>query len=180
MRPYPGGKHSLREGDRRHSAGFTLAELVGTMLIVGILSGVSVLSLNGLSASQQNVAATRVRTAMIFAQEWAMGSSNDTWVDFDLSGDLVSVYVEDPSNPGKSGRLTMTDPLSRGAMTIQLGSAGVGLESASFGTTTELQFDAEGMPHDGSGGALSSDGTISVTGGIVVRVTRNTGLVTID
>jgi type II secretory pathway pseudopilin PulG len=180
MRPYPAGKRRTRNGARPRSAGFTLAELVGTMLVVAILSGVSVLSLNGLSGSQQNVAATRVRTALIFAQEWAMGSSNDTWVNFDVAGDLVSVYVEDPSNPGKASRLTMPDPLTRRAMTVQLGSSGVGLESASFGVLTEVQFDAAGVPHDGNGTLLASDGTVGVTGSLTVRVTKNTGLITID
>ncbi len=109
-----------------------------------------------------------------------MGSSLDTWVGFDAGGDLVSVYVEDPANPGKAGRLAMPDPLTRDAMILVLGSDGAGLESASFGLTTEVQFDDNGIPHDGNGTALSSDGTVTVTGGNVIRVTKTTGLVTID
>ncbi|MFT5052293.1 MAG: prepilin-type N-terminal cleavage/methylation domain-containing protein [Chlamydiales bacterium] len=180
MRSTPWHEHRTRRTKRSLAAGFTLVELVVTMLVVAILSGASVLSLSGLAATQQNVAASRVRTAMIFAQEWAMGSSNDTWVSFDLGADLVSVFVDDPSNPGKAGRLAMIDPLTRGAMTVQLGGAGVGLEAASFGSTTEVQFDADGAPFDADGSTLSADGTVSVTGGIVLRVTRNTGLVTVD
>ncbi len=109
-----------------------------------------------------------------------MGSSNATWVSFDTGSDLVSLYVEDPANPGKAGRVTLADPLTRGPMTLQLGTDGVGLESAAFGATAEVQFDSLGTPHDGNGTNLASDGTVSITGGTTVRVSRETGLVSVD
>ena len=79
-----------------------------------------------------------------------------------------------------AGRLTLTDPLRRSPLTLQLGASGVGLVSASIGATTEVQFDASGTPYDADGTLLSADGTIGVSGGRTVRVTRNTGLITID
>ncbi len=109
-----------------------------------------------------------------------MGSNNDTWVAFDVATDLVSVFVEDPNNPGKANRLPMTDPLTRSAMSLQLGADGAGIESADLGGTTEVQFDSLGIPYDTNAVPLSADGTIGVTGGGTVRVTRNTGLVTVD
>ena len=131
--------------------GFTLIELVVSMSVLALLAGVAVASLSGLATSRQNVAASRIRTTLIYAQEWAMGSANDTWVTFDVSNDLVSVFVEDPANPGKASRLTMTDPLTRAAMTLQLGTDGVGITSASIGiddtskvstkTTTTVAMD---------------------------------------
>jgi prepilin-type N-terminal cleavage/methylation domain-containing protein len=160
--------------------GFTLTELALTLVVVAILSGMAVTSLSGLASARQNVAATRVRTALVHAQEWAMGSHNKTWVAFDAASDLVSVYVEDPSNPGKANRLALSDPLTRSAMTIQLGSDGVGIDSASFGGTVEVQFDPAGSPSDANGNALAADGTVGVSGGGTIRVTRNTGLVTVD
>ena len=65
-------------------------------------------------------------------------------------------------------------------MTRQLGAGGIGIESADFGGTTEVQFDSMGTPYDTNGVILAADGTIGVTGGGTVRVTRNTGLITID
>ncbi|MHC4822485.1 MAG: hypothetical protein ACYTEP_00525 [Planctomycetota bacterium] len=126
------------------------------------------------------MAATRVRTVLIHAQLWAMGSSNDTWVSFNTGTDLVSVYVEDPANPGKANRIALLDPLTRKAMTLQLGLDQAGLESAVFGLTTEVQFDSLGIPYDADGNLLTTDGTVGVTGNITVRVTKNTGLITVD
>jgi len=165
---------------RSRVTGFTLTELALTLVVIGILSGVAVTSLSGLAAARQDVAATRVRNALVYAQEWALGSHNNTWVAFEAASDRVTLYVEDPSNPGKANRLALDDPLTRSPMTLQLGSDGVGIESASFGGTVEVQFDPSGSPRDADGSLLVADGTVGVTGGRTVRVTRQTGLVTVD
>jgi prepilin-type N-terminal cleavage/methylation domain-containing protein len=169
-------------GDRSASArlGFTLTELVTTLTVVLLLAVMAVPSLSGLAGARENVAAIRVRTVLAFAQEWASASGNATWVAFDTAADRATVYVENPSNPGKANRLAMTDPLTRSAMVLQLGESGVGLESADFGGTVEVHFDSLGRPRDANGVLLSADGTVGITGGGVVRVTRNTGLVTVD
>ena len=104
---------------RPQATGFTLTELALTLVVVAILSGVAATSLSGLASARQNVAATRIRTALVYAQEWARGSHNKTWVAFDVASDLISVFVENPSNPGKANRLTLSDPLTRSAMTLQ-------------------------------------------------------------
>src|SRR5580765_1303479 len=128
------------------------------MVVVALLSGMAVTSLSGIVSARQHVAATRVRTALVHAQEWAMGSHNKTWVAFDTPSDLVSVFVENPGNPGKANRLALSDPLTRSAMTIQLGSDGVGIDTASFGRTVEVQFDPSGSPADANGNSLAVDG----------------------
>ena len=166
--------------DRSVVNGFTLIELTMILVVVSVLAGMAVTSLSSFTSSRQNVAAARIRTALVFAQEWALGTGNDTWAAFDVGSDLVSLYVEDPGNPGKANRLTLTSPLTRSAMTLQLGDSGVGLASVSMGGTTEVQFDSSGIPYDTNGVILSADGTVGVTGGGTVRVTKNTGLVTVD
>lgn len=163
-----------------HGAGFTLTELTLALIVVSILSGMAVTSLSGLESARQNVAATRVRTALVYAQEWARGSHNATWVAFDASSDLVALYVENPANPGRANRLALSDPLTRSPMTIQLGSDGVGIESVSFGRTTEVRFDPSGAPCNAIGSLLAADGTVGLTGGLTIRVTKNTGLVSVD
>lgn len=185
MSPLPLARYrrdAPREGSRSApgARGFTLIELTLILIAIPILSVVSVTSLSGLTTSRQNVAATQVRTALIYAQQWAIGSGNDTWVLFDAATDLVSVFVEDPANPGKANRLEMPDPLTRQPMTLQLGVDGAGIESVSIGSTSEVQFDALGVPYDANASLLTADGTVGVTGGLTVRITRNTGLITID
>ena len=150
------------------------------LTVIGLLSGLAVGSLDGLQGSRQDIAATRVRSMLVYAQGWARDSGNDTWVAFDTGANLVSAFVEDPANPGSANRLTLADPLDRKAMTLALGSDGVGLTSVSFGGTDEVHFDELGAPHDELGSALAADGTVVLSGSRTVRVTRNTGLVTID
>jgi len=165
---------------QQRSSGFTLTELAMVVVVVALLSGMAATSVSGIASARQNIAAVRIRTALVHAQEWSMGSHNKTWVAFDTGGDLVSVFVENPANPGKANRLALSDPLTRSAMTVQLGSDGVGIDTAAFGGTSEVQFDASGNPADANGNALVSDGTVGVTGGGTIRVTRGTGLVTVD
>ena len=97
-----------------------------------------------------------------------------------MSNDRLSVFVEDPTNPGKANRLSLLDPLTRSAMTIQVGHGATELQSASLGSTNEVQFDAFGVPYNANGVELTTDGTIGITGGLVVRITATTGLVTIE
>lgn len=170
----------MRFSRRGGRGGFTLTELASVMAVIVILGGMAVSSLGGLADSRRDVAATRIRTVLVYAQEWAMGSSNDTWVVLDAGTDSVTVYVEDPANPGKAGRVALADPLTRGDMTLQLGDSGVGIASVSIGGTSEVQFDALGAPYDASGTALAADGTITVTAGPTVRITKGTGLIVVD
>lgn len=164
----------------RPSSGFTLIELVVVVSLVGVMAAVAGPSLNNLASSQQALGASRVRTVLVFAQQTAMASNLDTWVSFDTSTEQVSAYVEDPDNPGKANRLAMTDPLSLSDLVLQLSDTGPGLSSADFNSTTEVQFDQSGRPFDADGTALSSDGTVGIDGEQTVRVTKTTGLVTID
>ncbi|MGB0951609.1 MAG: pilus assembly FimT family protein [Planctomycetota bacterium] len=160
--------------------GFSLVELMLMLTVIGILSGVAVASLNGLTSSQQDVAAARVRSAVIHAQLWAISTGDSTWVQFDAGSDLVRLYCEDEGNPGKANRVAMLDPLTRSAMEIHLGNDSSGITSVDFDTTAEVQFDAQGLPYDADGALLTSDGVVGFTGGATLRVTRNTGYIKLD
>lgn len=165
---------------RRSAAGFTLTELTLVMAVLATLAGMAMASLGWVASAAESVALARIRSALVFAQEWAQGTSHSTWVAFDVAADTVSVYVEDPANPGKANRLSMMDPLTRSPMELTLGAYGVGIDSALLGAGAEVEFDGEGAPRDAAGAPWGADGTVVVTGGGTVRVTRGTGLVTID
>jgi hypothetical protein len=150
------------------------------MVILAVLAGFGWASLGGLLGARQDLAAVRIRTALTHAQERAMVSNLDTWAVFDTAADNVSLFMEDPDNLGKAGRLRMPDPLTKAVMVVQFGEGGVGLAAAGFNLTTEVRFDQLGIPYDANDVQLPADGTVTLDGGQIIRVTRNTGLVTID
>ena len=159
------------------SSGFTLVELIAVLTLVTLLAGTSVVSLKWLGSLRQNVAVARVKNLLVFAQKWAIGSGNHTWVEFDLASEVAAVFVEDPLNPGKSNRLIMQDPLTRGPMKVQLGSGRAAVESVDMGGTPEVEFDSDGAPRDAFGDPLRRDGIVEFQGGVLLHVTRSTGLI---
>ena len=165
-------------GPRR--AGFTLAELVVVVTLVGVLAGVAVPTLSHLGGMRGGMVAVRLRSVVAFAQEWAMGTERSTWVVFDPDSDAIAAFVEDPASPGAAGRMPLRDPLTLADLLLDLRAEGVDLVSADFGGTTELEFDAAGAPRDANRAALAADGTAALAGGVTVRVTRNTGLATVE
>lgn len=165
---------------RPSAAGFTLLELVVVVAVVGVMAAVAGPTLTRLGAARREFLATRVRNVLIYAQETAMTSDVDTWVVFDVDGGSVSAFVEDPDNPGRAGRLALVDPLTRDDLVLDLGDAGSSLTAADFASGDEVQFDQDGAPRGLDGSLLTSDGTVEVGGATTLRVTRNTGLVTVD
>jgi Tfp pilus assembly protein FimT len=150
------------------------------LVVLAVLAGMAVPALGWLVSAGENVAATRVRTTLVYSQEWALSTGDRTWVEFDTTNEVVSVYAEDPANRGRANRRPLTDPLSRAPMTVPLGAQGVGIAAVDMGGTNEVEFDAEGRPRDASGALLTADGTVTLTGSGTIRVTRNTGLITVD
>lgn len=165
---------------RRRVRGFTLVELAFVLVVLTILAGVSVPALGWLQSARTNVVATRIRSALVLAQQWALGAGDRTWVAFDAANDLVSVHVEDRANPGRTNRLILPDPLTRAPMTLAVGAPGTAIVAVDMGGTAEVEFDALGAPRDATGAALTTDGVVTLSGGARVRVSRGTGLVTVD
>lgn len=163
----------------RASRAFTLIELVAIVAVVGVLAVAAGPSLSGLESTRQDLHAARVQRVLRFAQLTAMSSDLDTWVAFDTSTDTVTAYVEDAENLGKANRLALSDPLTREDLILDL-DAGLGFSAVDMNATTEVRFDQDGAPYDSDGTALPADGTVTMDGGETIRVTKTTGLVTID
>ncbi len=150
------------------------------LTVVSILAGLAVPSLSWLGSARQNIAGTRVRAALVFAQQWALSTGDSCWAEVDIAQERLSVYVEQRDQPGIAQRVAMKDPLTRAPMVVQLGIDSVVFEAVDIGGGEVIRFDAAGIPHDASGSPLTADGTVDLTGGIRIRVAHGTGLVTVD
>ncbi len=148
----------------RTRAGFTLFELVVSILVLSLL-GTFALQAAHVADDRESLSAERLAQDLRYAQTWAMMSHNKTWVAFDTAANRYTVYVEDPANPGRAGRLTLTDPLTQAGFQVSLGdneAAGTVLSSPSFAGQVEVEFDRNGLAYDGYDVALSSNGSVRI------------------
>lgn len=164
----------------RKRSGFTLIELVTVTTILGIVAiAVGGPTLAYLSSMRSQTAASRLRSDIRYAQRYAMSSRLRTWVDFNVSGDSYELFAEDPTNPGKANRQSLIQPLTRTTGPVQFGSGdfpNVGIASANINSTTELEFDSFGMPYDGNGVVLTSDGQVTLTDAVTLTIHEVSGL----
>ncbi len=153
------------------------------MVVIVVMSAVAIPSLSALNDSKDGLASSRVLSALRHAQALAMATNRLTWVVFDTGTDTVSVYAEDPANPGKANRLAATDPLTRGAMSVVLNADafdGVSITAVSINGTVEVQFDTLGRPYDTNGVLLAANGTVDLSSGDTITITKVTGLVDVN
>ena len=153
---------------------FTLIELITVIVILGIV-GVAVggPTLSYLDAMRSSAAASRLSSDIRYVQRLALGSGLRTWVSVDAANDRYSLFIEDAANPGKTNRVAVVNPLDLTTSAIQFGSgpyANVAISSVDFNSTAELEFDSFGAPYDANGTALSTPGTVVLSGSVAVQV----------
>lgn len=152
------------------------------LTVTGILAATAIPVLRYSGAVRSSSAANQLVSHLRYAQLQAMATYRTTWVVFDVNNDSYSVWIEDPSNPGKAGRVALVDPLSRDSLEVQLDAApwsGVRITAASFNSTAEVEYDSFGEPRDASSTALSTVGTVTLNDGSTIEVAPQTGAVEI-
>ena len=170
-------------GPRSRTASFTVIELVVTLTIVAILAATAIPKLADLGTRRLAPASWRLATHIRFARNLAMTACRRTWVEFNVSANSYSVYIEDPDTPGRAARISATHPETGGDFNVSLNSGdfdGIEVDTAGFGGRAEVEFDWLGRPYNGMGALLASDGTVVLgSGGATntVRVVAETGMV---
>lgn len=155
-----------------------MVAVIVLVAVIGIVAGGPTLA--HVASVRTRSAAGRIVSDLRFAQRHAMSARLRTWVAFDASNESYRLYVENPSNPGKAGRVGLMHPLDQTTNAIQLGAApftGVGIASVAINSGSEVEFDSFGRPHDSAGAALSSTGTLTLTGGVVITLHPVSGFV---
>lgn len=157
--------------------GFTLIELVITLLVIGIISIVLVTDfISSYSAIKLEAARWKLKSDLLYAQSLAVTQQVRHGVVFYPAQDAYCVYRQGVGtivkNPLTAANFTVsyaTDPDLKG---VNLVSTGFGLP-----TTDRVEFDPFGTPSDGTAN-LTSDGTVTLAyagSSGTVTVNRNTG-----
>jgi prepilin-type N-terminal cleavage/methylation domain-containing protein len=172
----------MRNTRRRPTrSAFTLIELVTVITILGIVAlTVGGPVLTSIDEVRSQAAASRLVGDVRYMQRTALSSGLRAWVVFNSSSNNYRLYIEDPSNPGKAGRLPITHPLDQTTDPVQFGTgpfANVSLTSVDIDSTSELEFDSIGLPYDGNGQALAGTGTVRLSSGATINVYPVSGLV---
>lgn len=159
--------------------GFTLHELVSVMVLLAILAAASVPAIGGLESRRQRMAANAAAETIAFARQVAVASGARTWVAFDVDDDLIRLYREDGSDPGRDGRVLMIDPALQAAFEQDLGAGayrGGGLDAIEIGVDSiEIGFDYLGRPLLEDETRMTTDALITLNGGHLVVVKGHTG-----
>ncbi|MBC8402081.1 MAG: prepilin-type N-terminal cleavage/methylation domain-containing protein [Candidatus Marinimicrobia bacterium] len=147
--------------------GFTLTEVIITLVILGILVVVGVPIVMNLLLSMRIHTAAEVMVSDINAARSIASTTHDSiWVVFDTGTEEYSIY----KGSSVSTRILIKNPMTQSDWIVTLQDPkykGADIISASFGSSSELLFD--------QWGDATSGGTIILNNELTVQVTELTG-----
>jgi Tfp pilus assembly protein FimT len=158
-----------------------LIEMAAVLVVIAIVAVVSFPKLSSLGTTRNRYAAQQLFRDVTFARARAIATGKPTYVVFATASSTYTLLAEDPANPGRANAQAMTDPSSGGAFVRSFGSgeySGVSMISAVFDAGAEVGFDWNGKPLNSTQTSLAATGTVTLSGGNLVQVQSNGGLVT--
>ena len=126
----------------RQAQGFTLAEIMVVVAIVGIAAAMVVPMIGDTSDIQAASAARMLMSDLEYAQGRAMVTQSPVTVAFDT--DAGSYLLRD------AGGTTLTHPVTHNPFAVSLAASGMGdtaLSQVNFGGVAAVTFDALGAPN---------------------------------
>lgn len=162
---------------RTSGRGFTLIEVIAVIVVTAIVGVSAIASMSSSMTTRQKLAARTLARDLAYLRERAISTNTTSWVNFSVSADIYTFLADNPSAPGYSGALALTDPATGRPFIGRWNTgefAGVDLSGA---TTASLGFDWMGRPVSTSGSALSGVVTISGSGGRTVTIQPESGLI---
>lgn len=169
----------------RAHRGFTLIEAITVIVIAGILAASAVPAFSVLAESRRHGAAAEIARRLTTARDAAVGTGRPTGLRY--THDTGSFMLIEIASTGAAPTPAL-GPLGTpdGGVAIPEQFAGVTVTAVQRGDGTtgdgDTWFSSTGVPHTRStvGNYISdwtSDGTITLTGGVVVHIRAHSGLI---
>lgn len=165
----------------RKGGGFTLPELIVVMTITAIMAASAAPSLLNLGSTRSAAAARQLVRDLTFARQRSIATGTRHWVVFNTSAQTWSVLIENTASPGRAGATALNDFATGRPFVQTMNTApftAISLTAVSIAGSNEVGFDWRGKPLNASEAALSTDGTITLTGSRTVTIKANTGYAT--
>lgn len=154
----------------RRECGFTLLELITTMIVVGIMAVVVLPRMDAINEFDAIGYSDQLKAVLRFAQKSALAKRHAVFVDFSANPPTLA-YTAGTACATNGTALSYPAPLrTRGT--------GTAAPSVSGGLTVAwICFDTLGRPFDNGSAALTATATISITGAPAISVEPETGYV---
>lgn len=156
-----------------------MLELVVVIVITAILSLTAAPMLSHFATLRQNAGAARVRSDVSLARQRAVATGLRTWAVFDTGGQTLTLYEESSATPGRANRTAMAVPGEVGSGWVTRFNTGefrgATLLTVDLDGGAEVGFDYLGRPYTQSESLMTSDGTITMSGGVTITVEGESG-----
>ena len=179
---------NIRNGRKESLTGFTLIELIMVIVILSILAGVAIPRMLDMGVVRLDMAARKIQSDIRYVQSLAVSIQKRTRIDFSISQDEYSLYLE--NSPGNWNLIS--NPLTKDNFTVELNSGdfrGIDITISYFNADNNaLVFDMWGNPYGydintGSSSPLNNPARVRLVSGSDlkdIRVERGTGRVYIE
>ncbi|MCK4627784.1 MAG: prepilin-type N-terminal cleavage/methylation domain-containing protein [Sedimentisphaerales bacterium] len=142
--------------------GFTLAELLVTIVILGIAAMVVIPSIGNTADMQATSAARQLVSDLLFAQTYSISQKHPYQVVFDVANESYEVQDSDTGS-------VITHPITKSPYQMPFLAnkhlKDVRIDVADFDSGNLVRFNSLGMPYNSAGAQLAARGTVTLTAG---------------
>lgn len=157
--------------------GFTLIELVAVIVVTAVVGLSAVASMSTTQATRQKLAVRQLARDLSYLRERALAGSTNAWVTFNTTADTYTLLADNPSSPGFSGAVAITDPATGQSFIGRWNTREFAAVDMVSSTSTSFGFDWMGRPVNTSGTQLTGVVTITASGSRTVTIQPQTGLI---
>ena len=142
--------------------GFTLAEMLVTLVILGVAAMVVIPSIGNTTDMQATSAARQLVSDLLFAQTYSISQKHPYQVVFDAANESYEIQDADTSS-------VITHPITkvpyRMAFLTDQHLKDVRITAATFDSGNLVKFNSLGMPYNSAGNQLAARGTVTLIAG---------------